>query len=262
MIDIVELHKVNALIVPPLQIEALLQSPFIDQADLSSVWVVVIAGGQLDLASRSSFIKHLPNGAMRMLYAMTECGSISSTPPLRIQSNSCGKVAPNSKLKVVDDDGKALNLNETGEFYFKPSNKFIGYANNQEESENAHDENGWFKTGDLGYIDDDGEVFIVGRKKEVFDYMNFFIYPSELEACIAKLDGVESVCVIGIKLSAVGSLGAALVLKRKGSSIKEQDVEDEIKSEFRYKATAYITNIAFRRKSDRDKMASRWSIFC
>lgn len=230
LVETVEQRKVNVIVAPPLQYEALLQSEDVKRAYFTSVWVTVVSGGRFDTSSREALKKYLPYGFIRFLYGITECGVLAATTPVDPLSDSCGKIVSNMKLKVVDEDGKALNVGDTGEFYVLSKSKFLGYSNNPEESANAFDADGWFITGDLGYFTEDGEVFIVGRKKEVFDYMNHFIYPSELEKCIEQMEGVKQVCVVGICLSNTGSLGAAVVVKEAGSEITEDDIEDEVKS--------------------------------
>lgn len=125
-----------------------------------------------------------------------------------------------------------MGPNEIGEFLvISSSAQFLGYANNLEATRNAFDSEGWLKTGDLGYFTDDGEIFIVDRKKDMIKYRVNQLAPSELEACIQKLEGVKSVCVVGVPDVVCGDLATALVVKEKESTLTEQDVVDEVASE-------------------------------
>jgi acyl-CoA synthetase (AMP-forming)/AMP-acid ligase II len=122
--------------------------------------------------------------------------------------------------------------NEIGEIYSISAYKFLGYANNPEETKGAFDSAGWFKTGDLGYISEMGEIFIVDRKKDMIKYLNYQVAPSEIEGLIGKIAGITSVCVVGIPDMISGDLAAAIIVKDKNSLLTEQDVVDEVASEF------------------------------
>lgn len=109
--------------------------------------------------------------------------------------------------------------------------RFLGYANKSDETRNAFDEQGWFKTGDLGYFTEDGEIFIVDRKKEMIKYLNYQVSPSELESHISKMDGVVAVCVVGIPDIISGDLATAVVVKHQKSSLEEIYIHDEVTRE-------------------------------
>lgn len=232
LVGIIEKHKVNVIVTPPAQIALLLKSEIIKKADFSTIWLAILTGGPMDVSMRKEFQKYLKIGSIVMIYATTENGSsISSTTPFEPVSNSCGKPLPNTKVKIIDDDGKSLDALEIGEICVLHPYKFLGYSNNKEETEAAVDSTGWLRTGDLGYITEGGEIFLTDRKKEVFDQMNYTVYPSELESWIRNMKGVKAVCVVGIRNSA-GWQGAAVVVKEAGSSITEKEIVDEIDSEF------------------------------
>lgn len=108
--------------------------------------------------------------------------------------------------------------------------KFLGYANNPEASKNAFDSNGWLKSGDLGFFTEDGEIFLVDRKKDMIKYLNYQVAPSELESVIQKMEGVQHVCVVGIPDMISGDLAAAIIVKDTKSFLTELDVIDEISS--------------------------------
>lgn len=130
--------------------------------------------------------------------------------------------------KVVGEDGHAVGPNEIGEIYLLSQIRFLGYANQPEETRNAFDEQGWFKTGDLGYFNEECELFLVDRKKEMIKYLNYQVAPSELEIHISRIEGIVAVCVVGIKDILSGDLPAAVVVKQANSSLEEIDILDEV----------------------------------
>lgn len=109
--------------------------------------------------------------------------------------------------------------------------KFLGYANNPEATRNAFDGSDWLKTGDLGYITGEGDVFVVDRKKDMIKYLNYQVAPSEIEACILKMEGVKEVCVVGVPDMLSGDLAVAMIVKESNSFLTDHDVIDEVASE-------------------------------
>lgn len=97
-----------------------------------------------------------------------------------LKDYTVGKLPPKTSLKVVDiDSGKVVGANCRGELWFKTEVMVTGYLNKVEETQ-ATFEDGWVKTGDVGYYDDDGYIFIVDRAKEIFKYYNNHVRPSPI----------------------------------------------------------------------------------
>jgi long-subunit acyl-CoA synthetase (AMP-forming) len=86
-----------------------------------------------------------------------------------------GKTYTNIQIKVVDEEGQALDIGEVGEIYAKPEFKFQGYYNNPKSSVEAVDKDGFVKTGDIGYLDKDGYVYILDRNKDIFKYKEHLV---------------------------------------------------------------------------------------
>jgi 4-coumarate--CoA ligase len=146
MVHLIERYKVNVCISPPSHIALLVQSPVLKIADLSSIRVHIVGGGFLPANLRQAMQDHLFYGALVVSYGMTELAGIAAvTQPFQPVSNSVGKISPNMKMKVVDEDGNVLEPNEVGEIHILSPVKFLGYANNPEASRNAFDSEGLLK---------------------------------------------------------------------------------------------------------------------
>ncbi|XP_070492631.1 uncharacterized protein [Chironomus tepperi] len=233
LIHLVEQFRINVVITAPSHVALLLQSPYLKFADFSSIRVWIMGGGAANKLIRKGLQDHLLYGTIVMTYGMTEVGPlIASTGPFEKISDSSGKLSPNFKIKIVDEDGNALDLYEVGEIYLMPPLRFLGYANNEEGTRNAFDPEGWLKTGDLGYLTEDGEIFIVDRKKDMIKYLNYQVAPSEIEAFVNGIDGVSVACIVGIPDMISGDLPAAVVIKEVNSEITEQDIIDEVARNF------------------------------
>lgn len=187
-----------------------------------------------------------------MVYGMTEIGGTATTTnPYEKHSLSIGKPNSNMHLKasfspitcfvkiwffqVIDEEGNALDSNETGEILLKTDHKFLGYLGNEEANREFIDDEGWIHTGDLGYYDDKFNFYIIDRKKDTLKYFGYQISPSEIEAIIEKIYGVEMVCVIGIPDLLLNDLVTAVVVKSANSDLREEDVLYECNGKFKLK---------------------------
>jgi len=109
-----------------------------------------------------------------------------------------GFILPNLEVKFVDPDtGRSLPKNTPGEICVRSQAVMQGYYRKKEETERTIDAKGWLHTGDVGYIDDDGDVFIVDRIKELIKYKGFQVAPAELEAILLSHPSVEDAAVFG-----------------------------------------------------------------
>ncbi|XP_023522661.1 4-coumarate--CoA ligase 1-like, partial [Cucurbita pepo subsp. pepo] len=102
------------------------------------------------------------------------------------------------------------------------------YLNNKEATEKTIDKNGWLHTGDLGFIDDDDEIFIVDRLKELIKYKGYQVAPAELEALLTSNPNVSSAAVVPMEDEAAGEIPAAFVVRTEGSKISEDDIKKYI----------------------------------
>nr|CAB3471051.1 unnamed protein product [Digitaria exilis] len=107
--------------------------------------------------------------------------------PFEVKSGSCGTVVRNAELKIVDPDTSAsLARNQPGEICIRGEQIMKGYLNDPEATKNTIDKDGWLHTGDIGYVDDDDEIFIVDRLKEIIKYKGFQISEDEIKQFVAR----------------------------------------------------------------------------
>jgi len=125
-------------------------------------------------------------------------------------------------LKIVDPDGNSLEPNESGEIYSKIPVHFSGYIAHPEKTAEAFDGD-WFKTGDIGYFDDEQFLFVTGRTKELLKFNGFQVTPSEIEAIIDEIEGITSSCVAGVPESNSGNdIIHAFVILKESNSLSEE----------------------------------------
>jgi 4-coumarate--CoA ligase len=242
-LDIVEKHKVGFWYGSPTNFAQLLKSPRLKTADLSSLRTVASIGASLTEHYKTEMEKYVPRCGVS--YGMTELGNVACMSLMAYKPGSVGTPMMNLSLrvsscdlnikkcnfkpyfKVVDDDnGEILDRHQVGEIQAKTPFKFLGYYKNETATRSVLTADGFYKTGDLGYIDEEGLVYIVGRKKEIMKYANVAIAPLELEQILCQHPGILECCITGIPSEEFGCLIAALVVKLNGSLVTEQQVED------------------------------------
>ncbi|KAG5669209.1 hypothetical protein PVAND_017102 [Polypedilum vanderplanki] len=193
-INILKTYKVNVTSTPPYLLVNLLQSKAFEKLDEIKTWSIL--GAKVSKEIVEKFLPFIPNGIFVNGYGCTEANSISANCQMR-KYESCGFPSKNVEIKIVDENGNSLDRNQQGEIYVKWSVPFLGYLHEPEKTKEVYDGE-WFKTGDIGYFDDEDFLYIIDRKKEIIKNQGIITAPSELEAIINEIDGVMSSCVVGI----------------------------------------------------------------
>jgi len=146
-------------------------------------------------------------------YGMTECGMSTSNPLEGARkAGTVGLPLPGVSLRVVDDGGTPVAAGEIGQIEFKGPNVFKGYWRMPEKTAEEFTADGYFRSGDLGTLDEDGYVSIVGRDKDLIISGGYNVYPKEVEICIDALEGVTESAVIGVPDADFGERVVAVVV--------------------------------------------------
>lgn len=142
----------------------------------------------------------------------------SPTPP-----GSCGPPLPGMGVRVVDGEERDVPVGETGELLFRSETVMLGYLNNPEETATAL-RGGWLHSGDLGRVDEDGNVFIVDRIKELIVTSGYNVYPKEVESVLFGHPGVQSVAVVGLPDETRGDNVHAFVVPQPGVEVTVEEL--------------------------------------
>ncbi|XP_077296619.1 luciferin 4-monooxygenase-like [Arctopsyche grandis] len=155
---------------------------------------------------------------------------LNITDSLTPKRGSCGKINPMMQWKIVDvETGRALGPNQPGEMRVKSPNRFMEYYNCPEATVAAYDNDGWFKTGDFMYYDDEGYFYVVDRIKELIKYRNYQIGTIELENVICSIPGVMVAGVVGVPHLEDGEHPMAFVQLAQGAEVSAQQIKDYVK---------------------------------
>jgi malonyl-CoA/methylmalonyl-CoA synthetase len=173
-------------------------------------------------------------------YGMSETVMLTSNPysaDKRYNNQSerrpttVGFPLPGVSLRVCDDNDKALNTNTVGGLQVKGPNVFAGYWRMPEKTAEEFTQDGYFRTGDVGKIDERGYVHIVGRSKDLIISGGYNVYPAEIESTINEIPGVAESALIGVPHPDFGEVGVAVVIAKPGAAVKPEAIIAALKSQ-------------------------------
>jgi acyl-CoA synthetase (AMP-forming)/AMP-acid ligase II len=232
ILGLVEREQVLNMANVPTGWKKLVSCPEAGKHDLSSLRIATTGGGLCPAPLKRRILELCPNAMIIDVFGQTEMTPATSfrvdIDPNKIQDRSVGKSIV--EVKVVDENENELPQGKAGEVMYRSSTVMKGYYKDEEETEEVM-KDGWFKSGDLGYLDENGEIRVVDRKKECINTGGEKVFPLEVEGVINQHPKVEDVCVIGVPDEEWGTTIRAVVQLKKGEALAEQDVRDFCRSE-------------------------------
>ncbi|PWY73698.1 acetyl-CoA synthetase-like protein, partial [Aspergillus heteromorphus CBS 117.55] len=208
----VQTHRITFSYVVPPVVLLLGKHPIVDKYDFSSLRMMNCGAAPLTQELVESVYARIHCG-IKQGYGLSETSPTTHTQPWdewRTTIGSVGKLLPNmdAKYMTMPEDGSdstEVPPGQVGELYMRGPNVFLGYHNNPAATADCLSPDGWFRTGDVGYQDDQGNFFITDRVKELIKYKGFQVAPAELEGILIDNDAVDDVAVIGIESEAHGT---------------------------------------------------------
>jgi 4-coumarate--CoA ligase len=198
--QVIQKYKITfAYLVPPILL-LLAKHPIISKYDLSSLRMVNSGAAPLTRELIDSVNRRFPL-PVKQGYGLSETSPTTHTQPWADWNKSIGsvgKLLPNLSAKYLDEYGNEVPVGETGELALKGPNVFKGYLNQPELTKDVFTADGYFKTGDIGYQDKDGNFFVTDRVKELIKYKGFQVAPAELEGILVDHPKVDDAAVIGV----------------------------------------------------------------
>jgi len=194
-------------------------------------------------------------------YGLTETSPAVTINPFNLDSfnGSIGLPIPNTEISIQDNDGRHLEIGDTGELCVRGPQVMKGYLNDPEETEKVLSKDGWLRTGDIATVDPDGFVRIVDRKKDMILVSGFNVYPNEIEKVVAAHDGVLEVAAIGVDDRESGEV-VKLCIVKKDPALSEQEILEFCKQRLtRYKCPRHIEFYSRLPKSNVGKIL-RWAL--
>ena len=196
---VIETYRANVIFAPPtLFIAIMSRKDLIEKHDLSSLKVTIGCGAPVPVAVQDNWLE-LTNIRLVNGWGMTETnsGGIISIPGIKEKFDAIG-IPVYSEVKITDDNGEIVKRNTEGEICYRGPQVAAGYLNKPEETKAAFLADGWFKTGDRGYLDEDDFVYFVDRIKDLIVASGYNLAPVEVENVIYNHPAVLEVAVVGI----------------------------------------------------------------
>jgi acyl-CoA synthetase (AMP-forming)/AMP-acid ligase II len=224
-----EQYKITCVWLPPSIIEKLLMTKEIDEVSLKSLKAIVYFGAPGNPKLFIDFEKRFPHVKGITGWGMTETAPPNVILPpdtpkeKRYKKGILGKPAPWVEIKIVDEKGKALPPNQIGEILIKGWVVMSGYYKEEELTKEII-KDGWLYSGDLGYLDEGGYLYITDRKKEVIIVGGLNVYASEVEFILSEHQNIEEVAVIGVADALRGEIIKAVIVSKDGITLDEREI--------------------------------------
>ncbi len=224
-------HGISVMAAVPSMYGALARLKDAGPADVQTLYAPLSGGEPLPANIREGFFqkfqKHILEG-----YGLTETiGPVTVNVPQARVAGSVGTPMPGVIIKITDDDGNALPHGQSGEVWLKGPMIMKGYFNLPEETAAALTADGFFKTGDLGRVDEQGFLFITGRKKDLIIVAGEKAVPREIEEALMQHPAVAEAAVLGKKDASRGEVVVAFIVLKEGQSPRPDEFKETCRAQ-------------------------------
>ncbi|HVN71137.1 MAG TPA: AMP-binding protein [Desulfomonilia bacterium] len=211
----------------PTQWKMILDCPDIDRYDRSSVLVAMTGAGVNPAHRKKQILEKFPNSLVVDVFGQTEMTPDTTlridASPETIKNKSVGRPLSGIEMRIVNEKGEDVSQGTTGEILYRSGTIMKGYyGDSKKTSEVIKD--GWFHSGDLGYIDADGELIVVDRMAECISTGAEKVFPHEVEEILAGHEKIDSVCVIGVPDETWGNIVRAVVVLNPNHTATEEEI--------------------------------------
>ena len=226
LLALIQQHRISSFFAPPTVWIALLRSPAFDGTDLSSLKKGYYGASIMPVAVMQEILQRVPGLQLWNLYGQTEIAPLATMlgPEDQLRKpGSCGRAALNVETRVVDDAMNDVAPGQIGEIVHRSPQLLSGYFHDDERTAAAF-EGGWFHSGDLATIDDEGYITVVDRKKDMIKTGGENVASREVEEAIYRLPGVSEVAVVGLPHPRWVEAVVAIVVAKPGAVLDETTV--------------------------------------
>ena len=220
-------ERVTVLPGAPTIYQAILDHPNRESHDLSSLRVAVTGAADIPVELIKRVQDELPFEFVIAGYGLTEGGTATATAPdddAATVATTVGRPRPGFELRITDGDGVDVERGTAGEILLRGGTVMSHYLDDPEATAQVLSEDGWLRTGDLGTLDDAGNLRIIGRSKDMFIVGGFNAYPAEIENALLRHPDIQQAAVIGMPDERLGEVGAAFVVLRPGVTTTPDEI--------------------------------------
>ncbi|CAN7997491.1 unnamed protein product [Ixodes pacificus] len=226
-----ETYKVSTLFGLPTKMQAIIEEVKATGASMPQIKKVLLGGSAIQKSLCKDMCQVFDIETMANIYALTEAfGPVCGTTPGHVTTDNVGFPVAGCKVKIVDTaSGQTMAAFEHGEILIQCITAMKGYRGRPEDTAAVLTADGWIRTGDLGYLDDEGRLYIVDRLKQMIKCMDNQLAPAELEKILMSHYAVKEVSVIGLPSAKYGEAPAACVVLRDAYKENHKAIEEQLK---------------------------------
>jgi fatty-acyl-CoA synthase len=242
----VEKERCTALYGVPTMFIAILDHPLFAKFDFSSLRTGIMAGSNCPIKVMEQVIDKMHMTDVTICYGLTETSPVMTYTrigdDIRLRVETVGRALPHIEVKIIDPKtGETLPPGTQGEVCCRGYSIMKGYYNNEEATRKTITEDGWLRSGDLGILDEAGNLRITGRHKDMIIRGGENIYPREIEEFLYHMDGIKDVQVAAVPSPKYGEEVGAFVIRREDANIEASDVIDFCRGKIaRFKVPKYV----------------------
>jgi len=222
-------EKCTALHGVPTMFVAETDLPNVNDFDLSSLRTGVMAGAPCPLELMHQVIDKLNMSEITIMYGQTETSPVNHMTdidaPAEKRCGTVGRVGPYQEIKIIDDEGRVVPLGEKGELCCRGYSVMHGYWDDEARTRETIDDAGWLHSGDLGVMDEEGYVQIVGRIKDMIIRGGENVYPREIEEFLFTHPDIQDAQIFGIPDQRYGEIVCAWIQRRQDAKLSDEDVK-------------------------------------
>ncbi|HTL30409.1 MAG TPA: AMP-binding protein [Tepidisphaeraceae bacterium] len=224
-------HQLSLLFAVPSMYGALLHMKNAAAEDFKNIYAAISGGEPLPAATRERWQQRF-GIPLYEGYGLTETsGVITVNVPQAARPGSVGRLLPGANARFVDDDGRDVASDDSGEIWLRGPEVMKGYYNLPNETAAVLTGDGYFKTGDIGKMDGEGYLYITGRKKELIIISGEKASPREIEDILMRHPAVLDAAVLGKKDPSRGEIVVAFIIQRDGTEVKPEELKDHCRQE-------------------------------
>ena len=238
-------ERISAFPGPPAIYQTILNTESLDEFDMSSLRLAVTGAAPVPVSLIEEMRRRLGFTTIITGYGLTESSGMATMcrdgDPAEVISNTSGRAIDDVEVQIVDADGTEVPRGEPGEIVIRGYNIMKGYLNDPVKTAETIDADGWLHTGDIGVMDDAGNIDITDRVKDMFINGGFNAYPAEIENLMSNHPGVGQVAVVGVPDPRLGEVGYAFVVPAPGAATEADALISWCRAEMaNYKCPRYV----------------------
>ena len=242
----IEKERCTALYGVPTMFIAILDHPLFSKFDFSSLRTGIMAGSNCPIKVMEQVIEKMNMTDITICYGLTEASPVMTYTrigdDIRLRVETVGRALPHLEVKIIDPNtGETLPPGTQGEVCCRGYSVMKGYYNNDEATRKALTDDGWLRSGDLGIMDEAGNLRITGRYKDMIIRGGENIYPREIEEFLYNMEGIKDVQVAAVPSTKYGEEVGAFIVRKENANIEASDVIDFCRGKIaRFKVPKYV----------------------